>query len=111
LNHRNLSGVRFVPVNFKPNASVFKNETCGGVNIIITNRASFSPVRTGIEIAVALRKLYPNDWKPENYNRLLANAEVFELVKRADAPEAIEKFWANDLLTFMKRRASFLLYK
>jgi uncharacterized protein YbbC (DUF1343 family) len=26
LNERNLSGVRFVPIRFKPNASVFKNE-------------------------------------------------------------------------------------
>jgi uncharacterized protein YbbC (DUF1343 family) len=111
LNDRNLSGVRFVPVNFKPNASVFKNEMCGGINVLITNRTQFSPVRTGIEIAVALRKLYPNDWKAENYNRLLANAEVFERVKRGDAPDAIEKSWQIDLLTFTKRRASFLLYK
>jgi len=111
LNDRNLSGVRFVPVNFKPNASVFKNEMCGGINVLITNRTQFSPIRTGIEIAVALRKLYPNDWKAENYNRLLANAKVFERVKRGDAPDAIEKSWQIDLLTFTKRRASFLLYK
>jgi uncharacterized protein YbbC (DUF1343 family) len=111
LNDRNLNGVRFVPVNFKPNASVFKDGICGGINIIITNRASFSPVRAGIEIAIALRKLYPNDWKSENFNRLLANAEVFERVKRSDAPEDIEKSWTAYLEEFKKRRARFLLYK
>ena len=111
LNDRNLNGVRFVPIRFKPNASVFKDAECGGINVIITNRAQFSPVRTGIEIAVALRRLYPNDWQTEKFNRLLANSETFEKVKRADAPEAIEKSWQTDLVTFTKRRAQFLLYK
>jgi len=26
----------FIPIRFKPNASVFKNEECSGVNIVIT---------------------------------------------------------------------------
>src|SRR5215217_1652826 len=44
LNGRGLAGVRFVPVRFTPKASVFKGEECGGVNIIITDRAQFRPV-------------------------------------------------------------------
>ncbi|MEO8072126.1 MAG: DUF1343 domain-containing protein, partial [Acidobacteriota bacterium] len=111
LNEENLSGVRFVSIKFTPNASVFKGEQSGGINIIITNRENFKSVATGIEIAAALRKLFPNDWKPENYNRLLANSEVFERMKRGDAPEAIEKSRQNGVEEFRKRRASFLLYK
>jgi len=111
LNARNLSGVRFVPIRFKPKASVFKDEELGGINIIITNRENFKSVRTGIEIAVALRKLYPTNWKTDNYNRLLANAEIFEKVKLGDAPEEIEKAWQKDLENFKSRRAQFLLYK
>ena len=111
LNSRNLGGVRFVPVKFKPNASVFAGENCSGINIVIVDRAKFNSVRTGIEIAAALRKLYPNDWKIENYNRLLVNSEIFEAVKRGDAPETIEKAWQKNLDEFKKRRAQFLLYK
>src|SRR5687767_8476116 len=51
LNQRNLPGVRFVPVRFRPDASVFKGEECEGINLIITDRATFRPVPTGIEIA------------------------------------------------------------
>ncbi|MGH9958211.1 MAG: exo-beta-N-acetylmuramidase NamZ domain-containing protein, partial [Pyrinomonadaceae bacterium] len=69
LNRRALPGVRFVPVRFKPNASVFKGEECGGINIIITNRTTFRPVDTGIEIAAALRRLYPEQWKVDSYLR------------------------------------------
>lgn len=110
LNRRNLPGVRFVPVRFKPSASVFKDENLGGVNVIITDRKSFESVRTGIEIAVALRRLYPSEWQVDRYARLLVNAEILERVKRGDAPEEIEKAWQSQLDEFKKRRASFLLY-
>ncbi|MCY7344698.1 MAG: DUF1343 domain-containing protein [Pyrinomonadaceae bacterium] len=111
LNERNLNGVRFIPVKFKPNASVFKNEEVGGINIVITDREKFEPVRAGIEIAVALRKLYPTDWKLEKYLNLIVNQTSFEQLKLADAPEDIEKSWQKDLDDFKKRRAQFLLYK
>ena len=111
LNERNLKGVRFVPVTFKPNASVFKDEQLNGVNIIVTDRAAFNSVRTGIEIAAALRKLYPNDWQVERYGRLLVNNEILELVKRGETPENIENAAKAKIDEFLRRRASFLLYK
>ena len=111
LNERNIKGVRFVPVRFKPNASVFAGEQCSGVNIIITDRSAFNSVRTGFEIAAALRKLYPTEWQVEKYGRLLVNNEILEMVKRGDSPEAIERASAEKNAEFLKRRASFLLYK
>jgi uncharacterized protein YbbC (DUF1343 family) len=111
LNERNLGGVRFVPIKYKPNASVFKGEEVGGINIVITDRERFEPVRTGIEIAVALRKLYPTEWKLEKYLNLIVNQQSFEKIKRADAPEEVEREWQKGLDEFKKRRAQFLLYK
>src|SRR6185369_7863821 len=90
LNERQIRGVRFVPVRFKPNASVFKDVDCGGINIIITDRQAFNSVRTGLEIAAAIRKLYPNDWEVDKYARLLVNGEILEMLKRGDSPEGIE---------------------
>ena len=111
LNNRNIAGIRFVPRRFTPNASVFKGEECGGINLIITDRARFKPVRAGIEIAVGLRKLFPNDWKFERYANLLVNKAVFDRIARADQPEEIEKSYQSDLDEFRRRRAQFLLYK
>lgn len=110
LNSRNLRGVRFVPIRYKPRASVFKDEECGGVNIIVTDRAVFKSVRTGIEIAVALRKLFPTDWKIERYDRLLVNQAVFDMLKLAEPPEEIESSWQTGLEDFKRRRARYLLY-
>ena len=111
LNARNLKGVRFVPVRFKPSASVFKDEQLGGINIIVTDRNAFESVRTGLEIATALRRLYPTDWQVDRYARLLVNGQILEMVKRGDDAETIERAWSKSVEDFAKRRAPYLLYK
>ncbi|HEX4901071.1 MAG TPA: hypothetical protein VFV61_11105, partial [Pyrinomonadaceae bacterium] len=111
LNRRNIPGVRFVPLLFTPNASVFKDESCSGINIVITDRSKFRAVRTGIEIAVALRRLYPTDWKVDSYLRLLVNAATLERVRRGDTPEEIERSWSASLAEFQRARARVLLYE
>jgi len=111
LNGRGINGVRFVPVRFKPRASVFKDVECGGLNLVITDRGSFRPLRMGIEIAVALRQLYPADWKVDDYGRLLVHADTLERVKRGDDPEEIVKSWSAALAEFLRIRKKVLLYE
>jgi uncharacterized protein YbbC (DUF1343 family) len=110
LNSQRIAGVRFVPVRFTPASSVFKGEECGGINIIITDRAKFRPVRNGLEIAVALRKLYPTQWEVDKYARLLVNAAALETIKQGDPVPDIENSWATQLEDFKSRRARVLIY-
>ncbi|HEU4873852.1 MAG TPA: exo-beta-N-acetylmuramidase NamZ domain-containing protein [Pyrinomonadaceae bacterium] len=110
LNQRGLPGVRFVPLRFTPKASVFKDEQCGGVNIIITDRAAFRPLLTGIEMALALRKLYPNEWKVDSYLRLLVNSDTLERVKRGESAREIVASWNSGLQEFRRARSEILLY-
>ena len=110
LNQRGAPGVRFVPLRFTPKASVFKDVECGGVNIIVTDRAAFRPLLTGIEMALALRKLYPNDWQVDKYLRLLVNAETLERVKRGESAREIVASWNEGLQEFRRARAEVLLY-
>jgi uncharacterized protein YbbC (DUF1343 family) len=110
LNGRGIPGVRFVPLRFTPNASVFKDEQCGGVNIIVTDRAAFRPLLAGIEIALALRQLYPHDWKIDSYLRLLANADTLERIKRGESARDIVASWDASLREFRRARAEILLY-
>ncbi|HWW76665.1 MAG TPA: hypothetical protein VNZ44_14810, partial [Pyrinomonadaceae bacterium] len=111
LNSRALAGVRFVPVRFTPRASVYKGEECGGVNLVVTDRARFRAVRAGLEMAVALRRLYPQEWKVDSLLRLLVNADALERIKRADEPESIAASWQPRLAEFRRARARALLYK
>lgn len=111
LNGRNIAGVRFVPIRFKPNASVFKDEQCSGINIVITDRKVFDSVATGIEIATALRKLYATDWQVDRYARLLVNQQILDAVKNGETPENIDKMVRPIKDGFNIRRAPYLLYK
>ncbi|HLL76889.1 MAG TPA: exo-beta-N-acetylmuramidase NamZ domain-containing protein [Pyrinomonadaceae bacterium] len=111
LNGRGLAGVRFVPVRFTPRASVFQGQECRGVNVFITDRAQFKPVMTGIEIAVALRRLHPDDWKVDSYARLLANADTLERLKRGETAEEIARSWQQRLDEFRRSRAKVLIYR
>ncbi len=111
LNARRVAGVRFVPVRFTPSSSVFKGEECGGVNIVVTDRAQFRPVLAGLEIAAALRKLYPSDWKVDSYIRLLADADALERLKRGDSAEEIARSWQQKLEEFRRARARALIYR
>ncbi|CAN5711190.1 hypothetical protein BH20ACI3_BH20ACI3_03630 [soil metagenome] len=110
LNGRRMPGVRFIPVHFTPDASVFKDESCGGINIIITDRGQFQPVQMGIEIASMLQQLYPEQWKVDAYSRLLANAATLEQIKRGNAPEEIIRSWTASLDEFRRTRSRVLLY-
>lgn len=110
LNNQRIAGVRFVPVKFTPNASVFKGEQCGGINIIVTDRSRFRPVMNGMEIAVALRKLYPAEWKVDSYLRLLVNTDTLERLKRGETAEEIARSWNTKLEEFRAARAKVLLY-
>jgi len=111
LNRQRVAGVRFVPLRFTPASSVFKGEECGGINIIITDRGRFRPVLNGLEIAVALRKLYPAQWKVDNYTRLLVNADALERLKRGDSAADIARSWSDRLEEFRKARSRALLYQ
>jgi uncharacterized protein YbbC (DUF1343 family)/CubicO group peptidase (beta-lactamase class C family) len=111
LNQKNIPGARFVPVGFTPAASKFKGEVCSGINIVITDRQVFRPVRTGLEIAAALHRLWPSDWKPDEYIKLIVNQEIFDRLKAGDSAEELEKASQQKLDEFKRRRAPLLLYK
>jgi len=110
LNDLSLAGVRFVPIQFTPDASKYANELCQGVNAIVVDRQSFRPVDAGLQIACTLRALYPDLWDTKGFNRLLINHEVFTAVVNGKDPETIKEICRDRLNQFVKRRAGFLIY-
>jgi uncharacterized protein YbbC (DUF1343 family) len=102
--------VRFVPIRFTPNASKYANEECGGINIIVVDRARFHPVTTGLAVAVQLRQDYPQEWETKNFDRLLIDKIVYDAVVQGQELPEIEHAYSAELEAFKKRRAAFLLY-
>jgi uncharacterized protein YbbC (DUF1343 family) len=111
LAERKLPGVRFVPVSRTPVSSVHAKKECGGVQIIVDDWAAFEPVRTGLSIAVELRRLYPNEWSIERFDRLLVHPATFNGVKAGKSAEELESAWQAGLNEFKARRQKYLFYE
>ena len=109
LNAANLPGVRFVPVQFTPNASVFKGQKCKGVNIILTDRTA-PVIDIGITIALTLQRLYPNDWNVPKFVTLLAHQKTLDAVREQKSLAQIKSLWTADLADFNFRRSKYVLY-
>ncbi len=110
LNGRALPGVRFIPIRFTPRASVYQGTPCGGVNIVITHRERFQPLRTGLETAASLLRLYPEVWKAEAYDRLLVSRDTLAALRRGAGWEAMERLWKPQRERFGRIRRQYLLY-
>ena len=92
-------------------ASTHGGESCGGVNIMITDHEDFEPVSTGLAIAATIRQAYPDDWQHKRYLRLLGNDAVMEqLNQQADWDTLVAKS-KRGVDAFMERRAKYLLYQ
>jgi uncharacterized protein YbbC (DUF1343 family)/CubicO group peptidase (beta-lactamase class C family) len=111
LNARAIQSVRFIPVHFTPSASNFAGEHCQGVNIIVLDRNLFDATELGIELASALHKLYPNDFKLERISDLLVNQEVLHAIDVGEDPRRIVGDWQERLEKFIAMREKYLLYR
>ncbi len=111
LNARAIQSVRFIPIVFTPASSNFAGETCQGVNLIILDRNTVDSPELGIELASALHKLYPNDFKLEKMADLLVNQTVFEALASGEDPRRIAEDWQERLQAFVHLREKYLLYK
>ncbi len=108
LNQSGLEGVRFVPVRFTPASSKYAGQLCGGVNIVVVDRSRFRPVRTGLEIARHLQRLYPQDWEAPKFNGLLSDRQTLEAVLAGKTVEEMESAWASRTPGFLNPTAPIL---
>ena len=111
LNERGIPGVRFVPVTFTPRSSNFAGETCFGVNVVLLDRNALDSPEMGMELASALHKLYPQQFKSERMDALLLNQRAFEALFAGEDPRRIAEDWREAVEAFQKLREKYLLYE
>jgi len=111
LNGRGIPSVRFVPVAFTPFASNYAGKLCEGVNVILLDRNAFDAPELGIELAAALHKLYPDEFKLEKMQDLLVNQETYDALATGQDPRRIAEEWEERLGIFVALREKYLLYK
>jgi len=111
LNARGIAGVRFVPVTFTPSTSNYAAQKCEGVNVVLTERNALDGPELGIELAAALKKLYPADFKMERMTELLVNQATYDALVAGEDPRRIAQDWQDGLDKFQLVRQKYLIYK
>jgi uncharacterized protein YbbC (DUF1343 family)/CubicO group peptidase (beta-lactamase class C family) len=111
LNARALPGIRFYPVRFTPVSSKYANQECGGVFMIITDRATIHPVRVGVEISAVLHRLYGAQYELERAERLFGSKEGLARIRAGEDPAAIVSSWAAGEARWRLLRNKYLLYR
>jgi len=117
----NLSGVTFRSCVFLPTFQKHAGKACGGVQIHVTDRATFEPAFTGIAIVKTAFDMYRDDfrWKDPPYEYeydrnpfdvITGTSKVREAFERGDSLHQIKESWQSPLAEFARVRERFLLY-
>lgn len=116
-----LAGVAFRPLHFTPEWDKFANELCGGIQIHVTDRREFRPVRCGAAIIAAAAKLHRDHFRwsapPYEYEDTIppidiisGNAALRETIDAERDLSGLFDDWRADEERFRADRARFLLY-
>ena len=110
LNSRNIPGVSFAPADFVPHSTPYKNKTCHGARITLTERQELDVAVMGIEIVASLHKLYPDDFQLHKTLGLIGSRSVLQAIKEGRDPRIIALQWQGRLKQFLSLRSKYLIY-
>ena len=121
LNELHQPGVYFRSCVFRPTFQKHGGVSCGGVQIHVTDRNAFEPVRAGIAMVKFAFDMYPGEfrWKEPPYEYVFdrnpfdvisGTSKLREAFERGDSLETIESQWQGPLNEFKKIREEYLLY-
>ena len=110
LSKLGLGGVVFSETSFTPMANPYARSLCHGIRVRVENRAAFEPVRTGIALALALRRHFPRQWDVQRLHGMIGDPVVTAAILDGKSLAAVEALYKADLEGFLAKRAKYLLY-
>ncbi len=111
LNGHGLMGVEFRAAWFQPSFDDYTGQRCGGVQLHVTDRSTFEPVRTGLVMIQSLNDLYPEEVTIGAYiNSLSGVPNMQSLITTQTEAELIQS-WQERLDEFMELRDRNLIYQ
>jgi uncharacterized protein YbbC (DUF1343 family) len=121
LRREQLPGVVFRPMYFQPAFNKFAGRLCGGIQLHVTDRSVIRPVITGVAVIAAIRRLYSEfEWKEPPYEYvsdrlpfdvITGTSRLRESIEAGWTIQQIEESWREEVESFERQRASYLLYE
>lgn len=110
LAQRRIPGLRFMPVQFKPETGPYAGKICHGVNVNVIDRTSLNSPALGIELASALYRLYPKNFELDRTLSLVGSRTTLKEIRQGTDPGSIVRKWEEPLEKFRRLRQPYLLY-
>jgi uncharacterized protein YbbC (DUF1343 family) len=121
LNSIGFPGVYFRACGFQPTFQKHAGQTCGGVQIHVTERDACEPVIVGVAVVKIAHDLYPEHfkWKEPPYEYvydknpfdvIAGTGKLRASIERQESLDSIESGWQEALTIFRREREPFLLY-
>jgi uncharacterized protein YbbC (DUF1343 family) len=121
MNDQTLQGVKFRPIAFRPTFQKHAGNDCGGVQLHVTNRGSFQPVRTSLALLEAMREMSGEHfaWRTEVYefvkepiaiDLLFGSGRERKHLEAGKPWRDLNREWQDDEAAFAHRRHTALLY-
>lgn len=121
LNAQHLPGVTFRENYFAPTFNKYLNETCGGVELYVTDRRAYDPIRTAVAMIITAKKLYPAgfQWRydtgdpidPYWIDKLSGSDYLRTAVDAGRTTDEVVAGWQPELAAFKAVRAKYLIYR
>ncbi|WP_091515944.1 MULTISPECIES: exo-beta-N-acetylmuramidase NamZ family protein [Amycolatopsis] len=113
LSALHLPGVEFRETYFVPTFGKFVNETCGGVQLTVTEPHSFDAIRTAVAMLVTAKKLHPDlfGWRPDlAIDKLSGSGRLRTMIDAGAGVDEVVGSWQAELAGFVSRRRPYLIY-
>ena len=115
------AGVKFRAAYFRPTFCEFAGETCGGVQIHVTDREVFTPVIVGVAMVKTAHDMYPEQfqWRQNAYEYVFdknpmdvvtGTDKIRKAIESGVSISEIEDSWRSGIVGFRQDREPFLLY-
>ena len=114
LGELGLPGVHFRETYFVPTFNKFVDQTCGGVQLTVTDPREVDAIRTAVAMLVTAKQLYPSTfaWRPDHYIDLLSGSDRLRMMVDAGAGiDEIVGSWQAELKEFVGKRQQYLIYR
>lgn len=117
IESQNLSGLSIRPAFFKPMFQKYANKNCGGIQIHVTNRKLFEPLKTGVALLWAAKHFGGFTWRTEPYefenanlaiDLLFGTDEPRKLLEKGASTSDVMSSFQEDKKHFITMRSSFL---
>lgn len=119
LGDMGLAGVGFREAYFTPGFSKHRGEVCGGVQLHVTDRDAFHPIRTGIAMLVTAKRRYPDfAWRYDSWDeerpywvdKLTGSDWVRTAIDGGASVDEVVAGWQDGLRRFRRLRERYLIY-